>query len=321
MLHKTFSLFLVLSVLSHNISARELLLTGIISSSAKQVVRAPKGDRWQTPIQWMEEEGKIVERGAPIVIFDGTAELNKLLLQHENLERLELDLRKLELELEQALTDAKGNATIANLQVNKAKIEASVPDTQVSVFEKGQYELELQKALLEESKAEEEHNKVKLQKEAELTKKNIEISKTKAEIDYLNNILSQLKVLAKYTGPVSYSTHPWLEEKLSAGMNVRAGWKVIEVQSTSSFQIETWIHEIDVADLKVGAKVNIVLDAYPQKVFPGKIINLSTQSEPRVEWSKSVYFPAIVQFEKMPKQNLRQGMSVRIHVKMEHINA
>jgi hypothetical protein len=113
---------------------------------------------------------------------------------------------------------------------------------------------------------------------------------------------------------VTYATHPWFGTKLSAGMNVRASWKVLDVQSTNNFQIETWVHEIDAVGLEENVSVEITLDAYPDKKYIGVISSLSRQSERKALWGKSAYFPAIVTFETPPEVSLLPGMSVRLLV-------
>jgi len=128
--------------------AEEMVLTGEISSSSKHVVSAPQGSRWQVQIQWMEEEGTVVQKGAPVVVFDGAIEQAQLTQNQENLDRIELEYEQLKLEQEQALINARGVLKIAKMQVEKARIEASVPAGQVSAYDKGLFEL----ALLDESK-------------------------------------------------------------------------------------------------------------------------------------------------------------------------
>lgn len=291
-----------------------VLLTGQVSSSAKQIVNAPQGSRWQVQIQWMEEEGKIVEKGNPVVVFDGASEQAQLTQNKENRDRLLLELEQLKIQQQQNVIDAQGRLKVAKMRVAKAKIEASVPEDQVSSYDKGQYELELQRTMLEQVKAEEALQRALKEREAELTKKEVNILKVKEEIAYLENIMSKLNVVAQVTGPVSYAIHPWFGTKLSAGMNVRPSWKVVDVQSTENFQIETWIHEIDAVGLNENISVEIIFDAYPQKTFNGTISSISRQSERKPLWSKSAYFPAIVQFDSLPDINLLPGMSVRLLV-------
>lgn len=290
----------------------ELILTGQISSSAKQIVNAPQGSRWQLQIQWMEQEGKIVEQGKPLVVFDGASEQAQLTSNQENLDRLLLELEQLKVEQAQKVIDARGLLTVSKMRVEKAQIEASVPSEQVAAYEKGQYELALQRAILEQVKAEEALQRALQEQSAEVTKKNVNILQTKEEIAYLNDILSKLNVLASVTGPVTYAIHPWFGTKVSSGMSVRASWKVLDVQSTDNFQIETWVHEIDAVGLAENTPVKIILDAYPNITYQGVISSLSKQSESKALWSKSAYFPAIVSFENIPDINLMPGMSVRI---------
>ncbi|MFT5542533.1 MAG: hypothetical protein ACI97K_000459 [Glaciecola sp.] len=300
-------------VLSTSVYAEKLLLTGQIGSSAKQVVNAPTGSR-QLQIQWMEEEGKIAEQGKTVVLFDGASSQAQLIANEENLDRLLLEFEELKVQQEQSVIDASGRLKVAKMRVEKARIEASVPSSQVAAFEKGQFELSLQRAMVEEIKAQEALQRSVKEQRAELTKKEVNILKVKEEIVYLTEILGNLNVIAQVTGPVTYATHPWFGTKLSAGMNVRASWKVLDVQSTSNFQIETWVHEIDAVGLNENTAVEIVLDAYPNKKYSGVISNLSKQSERKASWGKSAYFPAIVTFDTPPEISLLPGMSVRILV-------
>lgn len=302
------------SLLANSSYAEELLLTGQISSSAKQVVSAPQGSRWQVQIQWMEEEGKIVEQGKSVVVFDGAAEQAQLTQNQENLDRLVLELEQLKLEQRQKVIDAQGRLEVAKMRVDKAQIEASVPVNEVSAYDKGQYDLALQRSILERVKAEEALLRAQQEQRAELTKKQVDILRTKEEIAYLEDILSKLNVVAQVTGPVTYAIHPWFGTKVSAGMNVRPSWKVLDVQSTSNFQIETWIHEIDAVGLAEQTPVKVILDAYPGKEYEATIAKLSKQSEKKAQWSKSAYFPAIVTFNQEPEVNLLPGMSVRLLV-------
>jgi multidrug resistance efflux pump len=163
-------------------------------------------------------------------------------------------------------------------------------------------------------KAEEALVRAQQEQRAEITKKQVDILRSKEEIAYLNNILAKLNVIAQVTGPVTYAIHPWFDTKVSAGMNVRPSWKVLDVQSTSNFQIETWIHEIDAVDLTENSQVTVILDAYPKKTYKGTILNMSKQSEKKAQWSKSAYFPAIITFNDLPDVNLLPGMSVRLLV-------
>lgn len=307
--------FVCLAMLSLSINAySELLLTGQVSSSAKQVVSAPQSSRWQIQIQWMEVEGAIVEEGDTIALFDGSNEQGRLEQNSESLERQVLELTQLKMEQDRKYSEAQGSLTIAKMRVEKAQIEASVPASDVSQYDKGQYDLALQRAMLEQVKAEEALRRAAQERETEVQKKRIDIQKIKEDIAYLEGLLAKMNVAATMSGPITYAMHPWTQQKIAAGNNLQPSWKVMDVQATSNFQIETWIHEIDAVSLNANTKVRLVIDAYPDKSFEGYIEAISSQSEKRAQWSKSAYFPAIVKFSKTPDINLLPGMSVRIHI-------
>jgi multidrug resistance efflux pump len=295
----------------------ELLLTGKVSSSAKQVVNAPQSSRWQIQIQWMEEEGEIVNEGDVIAVFDGSNEQSRLDQNIESLERQVLEFEQLKMEQERKVSEAQGSLKLAIMRVDRARIEASVPASDVSRYDKGQYDLALQRALLEQVKAEEALQRALKERSTELQKKNIDNQKVEEEIAYLEGLLEKMNVKATLSGPVSYAMHPWTQQKIAAGNNLQPSWKVMDVQASSDFQIETWIHEIDAVDLQENTQVSLVIDAYPSQSFTGKIESISSQSEKKPQWSKSAYFPAIIRFVDEPDLKLLPGMSVRIHVNKE----
>lgn len=301
---------LLLSAQAHS----ELLLTGQVSSSAKQVVNAPQSSRWQIQIQWMEEEGAIVSEGDTIAVFDGSNEQSRLDQNIESLERQVLELEQMKMEQERKYSAAEGSLTLAKMRVDKALIEASVPASDVSQYDKGQFDLALQRAMLEQVKAQEALRRAAQERETEIRKKNIDIQKVNEEIIYLEDLLAKMNVQATMTGPITYAMHPWTQQKIAAGNNLQPSWKVMDVQATNNFQIETWVHEIDAVGLDSNTPVRLVIDAYPGKSFEGHIEAISSQSEKRAQWSKSAYFPTIIKFTKAPDINLLPGMSVRIHV-------
>lgn len=289
-----------------------LLLTGKIGSAEKQIVTAPKSNRWQIQIQWLEEEGKVVNKGDLIAVFDGSLIQSQLEVNIERLETVSLELIQTRMELQQQQVEAQGELEVAKLRVQKAEIEAAVPDGQVSNFDKGQFELNFKRSLMEQVKAQQ---KLALAQEALNTgveKRQIEIRKIEEEIAFQKRQLDTMSVVAQYSGPITYANHPWSGDKLAAGINVQAAWNIVTVQATNSFQIETWVHEIDVDDVKQHHRVELVLDAYPGKTFTGRLESISTQSEKQPQWSSSVYYPIVYTFEQEPQVTLLPGMSVRL---------
>lgn len=308
------AIFISLQSASMSYAEEPLLLTGKIASANKQIVTAPKNSRWNIQIQWLEEEGKVVEQGDLIATFDGSnlqAEIDTLI---ERKETLELELKQTTISLQQALLEAQGSVAVAKMRVEQAKIEANVPDGQVSSFDKGQYQLTLQRQLFELFKANEALDLAEQALESGVNKKQLELTKVEEQIKFKYEQLDNMSVTALYTGPVNYALHPWSGDKLSAGINIQSSWQVLDVQAIGNFQIESWVHEIDAPRVQQGTQVNVVFDAYPQQTFKAELMYKSTQAEKMNQLSNSVYFPLTFTLSTQPRFELLPGMSVRIEV-------
>ena len=97
MLFKNLVILMVFVVASYAKANDQItLLTGIITSSEYHLVTAPKTNRWQVQIQWMADEGSIVNEGDLVVVFDSGGIESQLEVNEEKLETDALELLKLE---------------------------------------------------------------------------------------------------------------------------------------------------------------------------------------------------------------------------------
>ena len=290
-----------------------LLLTGEVSSVQSQTVTAPKSEGWQIQIQWLAEEGAIVQQGDLIAVFDSGGIQTQLEDNEESMQTQKLQLIKTEMDLNQAVTEAEGRVKLAAIAAKKASIEANIPDGEISHYEKGKFVIAFEQALLEKVKAE-ENLKLKLaERDVGIQKQQIEIIKLEEKIAYQKSQIDKLSVKAQVSGPVSHVMHPWMQQKIAAGTNVEPAWEVIRVQAQSSYQVTSWVHEIDAAklDLQQGS-LDLILDAYPDRTYKGKILSMTSQAEQRSQWSDSAYYRVEIAFDEAVEQQIFPGMSVRI---------
>ncbi|MDN4501672.1 HlyD family efflux transporter periplasmic adaptor subunit [Alteromonadaceae bacterium BrNp21-10] len=310
-------LLLILAVLFSSVSFADevpLLLTGQVASAKSQTVTAPKSTGWQIQIQWLEEEGAIVKEGDLIAVFDSGGIQTQLEQNQENLETQELQLIKTEMDLNQAVVEAEGRLKLAGIQVKKTRIEASIPDGEISNYEKGKYVIAYEKALMEKLKAEENLKLQLAERDVGIQKQKIEIVKSQEKIAYQKGQIEKLSVRAQVSGPVSHVMHPYMQQKIASGTNVEPAWEVITVQAQSSYQVTSWVHEIDAAKFNLDDQqaLKLTLDAYPNKTYNGKIISITSQAEQRSQWSDSAYYRLEIAFAEPVQQDIFPGMSVRI---------
>lgn len=302
-----------------NADTPPLILTGKLSSSNVQTVTAPRTDRWQIQLQWMIEEGSVVSPGDVIAVFDSGSVDTQLEQNEDNLATQQLSLKTEKMTLDQAVRDAEAALNIADLEVEKARIEASIQTNDISDYDKGQYKLALERALVEQFKAQQTLQQKQSERTTSLEKAQIEITKLEETIEYQRYLLTRLQVKASISGVVSHMYHPWNNEKITAGTTLRAAMKVLEVQDTSGFNIDAWVHEIDADRIQVGQQASITLDAYPQTQFSAKVATIVSQPEKKSGWGDSAYYQLQLAFAALPQQKLLPGMSVRVVFPREEI--
>lgn len=299
-----------------NTAQADTLLTGIVSSAQNQLVTAPRTNRNQVQIQWMADEGSIVQQGDLVAVFDSGGLEAQLEENEQRLATESLELLKIETDLQQAVVEAEGRLKLASIMVDKTRIEASVPDGEISAYEKGKHLIEYEKALMEQIKAEENFKLKKASQAVGVDKQKIEIVKLEENIAYQRTQLAKLSVKAEVTGPVTHMMHPWQGDKISIGMNVQSSWNVLMVQAQSAYRVSAWIHEIDAAGLDLqNSEFRLALDAYPNVEFSGNLLSVSSQAEPKKDWSDSAYYRIEIGFNQLPEQPVFPGMSVRVILK------
>ncbi|KXI28433.1 HlyD family efflux transporter periplasmic adaptor subunit [Paraglaciecola hydrolytica] len=298
---------------NEGVNKAPLLLTGEVSSVQSQTVTAPKSEGWQIQIQWLAEEGAIVQEGDLIAVFDSGGIQSQLEENEENLQTQQLELIKAEMDLNQAVTEAEGRLKLAVISVNKARIEANIPDGEISHYEKGKFVIAFEKALLEKVKSEENLKLKEAERDVGIQKQQIEIIKLEEKIAYQKGQIEKLSVKALVSGPVSHVMHPYMQQKIAAGTNVEPAWEVVRVQAQSSYQVTSWVHEIDAAKLDIQhSSLDLILDAYPNQTYKGRILSMTSQAEQRNQWSDSAYYRLEIAFDEAVQQKIFPGMSVRI---------
>lgn len=295
-----------------NANQAPLILTGKLSSSNVQSVTAPRTDRWQIQVQWMIDEGSLVSPGDVITVFDSGSVDTQLEQNEDNLATQQLSLKTETMTLDQAVRDAEAALNVADLEVEKARIEASIQTNDISEYDKGQYKLTLERALVEQFKAQQTLQQKQAERASSLEKAQIEIVKLEETVEYQRYLLTRLQVKAQISGVVSHMYHPWDNEKITAGTTLQAAMKVMEVQDISGFNIDAWVHEIDADRITKGQSATITLDAYPQQQFNATVTSIVSQPAKKSGWGESAYYQLQLAFDALPQLKLLPGMSVRV---------
>ncbi|MBM3713772.1 MAG: efflux RND transporter periplasmic adaptor subunit, partial [Actinobacteria bacterium] len=141
-----------------------------------------------------------------------------------------------------------------------------------------------------------------------IMKKSIEQAETQLEISRINYELTKLgtddyQINAPFNGVV-------LNANFSEGETANPAMAAITIIS-DEFVIKSDINETDIAKLKTGQEVQLILDAYPEMSFEGTVSEISSISKKIAE---IVTFEIIIKPEEEMKNYLKYGLSANITV-------
>jgi multidrug efflux pump subunit AcrA (membrane-fusion protein) len=120
--------------------------------------------------------------------------------------------------------------------------------------------------------------------------------------------LAQLEVLAPYDGMLVYEKN-WRGDKASIGQTVFPGSTIAKIPNLKKMQAKLYVLDKNAIDLKVGQKVNLTLDAYPDENLKGEVLTVSGFSRTVKRGNPTKYFELLVSIDKQ-SSSLQPGAKV-----------
>jgi HlyD family secretion protein len=117
-----------------------------------------------------------------------------------------------------------------------------------------------------------------------------------AKFQQHQSALAQLEVLAPYDGMLVYERN-WRGEKASVGQTVFPGSTIAKIPNLEKMQAKLYVLDKNAIDLKIGQKVNLTLDAYPDKNLSGEVLSVSGFSRTIERGNPTKYFELTVSLE------------------------
>lgn len=200
----------------------------------------------------------------------------------------------------------------AEIEYEKIKLDTTIPKGIVSNHDYDRNQLELKKSAEALKKARLEKQVKMGTMESEIKRLEIDIEEERAKLEQNNKTLQSLTLVAATAGTMVYAEHPWQEgRKVQVGDNVWATMTVATIPDNNSLQVEAWVNETNINHVKPGQKVDIIMDAYPNKQYTGTIKDVLNSAEKRNQWGKAHYFMVLIELDSRDLTIMKPGMSVR----------
>ncbi len=261
-----------------------LRVGGTISAKSSAAVVAPRlrtrggsgsgrGGRGSMVLLSMAPPGELVEKGAVVAEFDRQSQLRSIDDQHALVVQAQANIDKLRAELSIAFETAQQQLRMAKAEWEKAKLDLRTAEV------RSQIEAEILALAVEETEAaykqlQEEGKLLKSSQEAdlralEITKQQQEIKEARARIDS-----EKMVMRAAISGMVVRQTvfrGGGQFSQVRDGDEVRSGTFFLQIVDPSGMVLNGDFNQVDSQSVRVGQRAEIRLDAYPDKVWPGRV--------------------------------------------------
>ncbi|MBI4428692.1 MAG: HlyD family efflux transporter periplasmic adaptor subunit [Ignavibacteriales bacterium] len=266
--------------------------TGELQAKKSIEIKGPEMARaaniWQMKISNLVPEGTVVKSGGFVAELDRSEIAQKL-------KDSELSVQKFQSQFEQAILDSalelsKARDEIVNLAYT---MEEKRIAKEQAIYEapamKRQAEIDQERAQKALEQARKNYRTKQKQAIAKIRVVDADLMKEKSRMDIMARTLMDFTIKAPADGMVIYARE-WNGRKKVVGSTINA-WDptVATLPDLSVMESITYINEVDIQKLAVGQRVELKLDADPNKKLSGKVTQLANIGEQRPNADSKVF--------------------------------
>jgi HlyD family secretion protein len=269
----------------------EVTTTGELQAKNSVQIMGPDGMRaariWQVKLEEIVPEGTVVKKGDFVALLD-RAEIGEQITSEE-LEVEESQSEHLQIKLDTAIELRQARDKIVN---QRFEVDAKRLVVEQSQFEPPatikQAELDFDKAERALDQAINEYNLLSQKAVSRMQEATIELRDDQRRLDFLQKLMSEFEIRAPENGMVIYARDDG--RKRGKGATI-PGWYplVATLPDLSQMVSKTYVNEVDISRVQTGQKVNLGLDAFPEKKLTGEVISIANVGEQRPNSDAKVF--------------------------------
>lgn len=270
----------------------EIETTGELEAKNSVKILGPQSLRnfqiWQVTIQNIVDEGTVVKKGDWIATLDRSEFQKKFVDKQIELEKA--NSKFVQTQLDTTLTMRQSRDELINL---KYTVEEKQIILDQSKFEPPatikQETINLDKAQRAYDQAVENYKIKKNQNIEKMREVGAELRKVEADFANMNKVLESFNVKAPEDGMVIYEKG-WDGKPIKAGSQIQM-WDptVATLPDLTKMVSKTFVNEVDVRKVKDGQRVDVGLDAYPDKKLTGTVVQVANVGEQRPNSDAKVF--------------------------------
>lgn len=256
--------------------------SGELEAKNSENILGPSGLRevriWQVQISDIIPEGSIVDSGQYVATLDRTEITNRMKDLESELEKLESQFIKTKLDTSMDMRAAREE--LINLKYALEERQITVDQ---SIYEppatQRQAKIELEKSQRAYEQAEKNYKLRSDKNNANMQEVFASYSQAQRRLEQIRDVLNGFTVTAPKPGMLIYKRN-WDGSKMGIGATM-SSWEnvVATLPNLTEMMSKTYVNEIDISKIKIGQKVEIGVDAFPEMKYSGEVTEVANIGE------------------------------------------
>jgi HlyD family secretion protein len=294
--------------------ASDVLITGELRAARGDELAVPRLPQWQTSIKWLAPDGVDTKKGDRIVELDNSTFSTNLDAKRQSVAQAEQQLQQKEAEWKADTLDKQLDVERKRADYDKTKLDAGVPQEIVSQRDFNDRQIKYKRAQVELAKAVDVLKSQRTSVKSDRDNLLLSLQKAQRELGIAEKAIDELILRAPHDGIVVIRDHPWEGRRLQEGDAVFIGFPLAQLPDMTSLQVEADLADVDDGRIGPGMPATIVLDAYPNVAFPGRVSSISAVAQESSRTSLRRAFRVIVALDRLDVARMRPGLSARVAV-------
>ncbi|MBI4752106.1 MAG: HlyD family efflux transporter periplasmic adaptor subunit [Acidobacteria bacterium] len=270
---------------------------------------------WEMQIATLVPEGTVVKPGDLLVSFANQQMLNDLQKYQSEVEQANQELEKIKAQNDSQRQELVARLATAESNFEKLKVKQVTGDAALISVPR---DIEKDKLALEQARREVEalNGRLEWQKSSSEAALNIVRSKKSRAETLLTQIqqrIAELQIKSDRDGVVVYKLK-WNGEKFQVGEAAWPGVMVLEIPDLNTLLVDVFVPEIDIAKVKTGQRVELTIDAFPGKLYTGKVTQIGTLVRPKAWDVQNKILDVQIQLDQLDTAIMRPAMSIKAKI-------
>jgi multidrug efflux pump subunit AcrA (membrane-fusion protein) len=271
----------------------EIETTGELEAKNSVKIQGPASLRefriWNVVLQSIVDEGTVVKKGDWVATLDRSEFQTRFNDKKIELDKENAEYIQTQLDTTLELREARDQLINLRYAVEEKKIiyEQSKFEPPATIK---QAEINTERAQREYMQALENYKIKKRKNAAKMREQAAELRKVQNEHNLMEDAIQAFTITAPEPGMVIYQKNPWDGKPIRAGSQINM-WDptVATLPDLTTMMSKTYVNEVDVRKVKPGQKVEVGLDAYPDKKLIGSVIRVANVGEQRPNSDSKVF--------------------------------